>query len=580
MTTTIDPLPARIATPTTPPPILPIDPLARCLRAAEDAADAADVLGLDSEPLRDAHAAGTRRIGFPGDDYVLALVGGTGVGKSSLLNALAGGVVSAASVRRPTTAHPIAWVPRARHDTLQPLLEWLGVDEARDHDLAGLGPVAILDLPDIDSITDEHRVRVEALLPLVDAVVWVTDPEKYADAVLHDEFLRSWLPRLGRQVVLLNKTDRLDPADVRRIQRDLEVDLASEAIRGSDVRVLRSSAVADGGMVELRAWLSAGAESKLIVRERVASTLVARARDLAWEAGDGRASARGAFIDAPGRDAAVLAATAAVLRAVDLPGLERQAIAATQAAARSRGTGPLGRLTSFLYRSSGREAAVADPTRFMLRWRERAGLGPAVESIRGAIATSIRDASPRIRPALAAAVEPAEVRLELERAVDQAVSGVGSLEAPTSRWWPVLGFLQALASLGIALSAAWLIVAVLLRAETGSIVLPIVGPVPSPLVSLVAFLAVGYLLARLVGAHARWVGSRWAARVRDRVAAAVEGEIRAGAFRRIDELDEARTRLADAVAELARSSAAVARPAAPTQARSGAAGSQPVARRS
>ena len=75
-------------------------------------------------------------------------------------------------------------------------------------------------------------------------------------------------------------------------------------------------------------------------------------------------------------------ATDAVLRVIDLPALERQAVAATRARARARGAGPLGRLTSLVYRTSGRETAVADPNRFLLRWRERGELGPAVEAIR------------------------------------------------------------------------------------------------------------------------------------------------------------------------------------------------------
>ena len=96
-------------------------------------------------------------MGFPGDAYVLAFVGGTGVGKSSLLNALAGETVSPASVRRPTTSVPVAWVPAAERTALEPLLEWLGVDEVREHGATDLGPVAILDLPDMDSVATEHR---------------------------------------------------------------------------------------------------------------------------------------------------------------------------------------------------------------------------------------------------------------------------------------------------------------------------------------------------------------------------------------------------------------------------------------
>jgi hypothetical protein len=550
MTTAVDRSTDRGGTSVAVPPELGSDPLSRCLGAALEAADEADRLGLDSEPLRAAHAAGVRRVGFPGDAYVLALVGGTGVGKSSVLNALAGGVVSVASVRRPTTSEPMAWIPRTEREALQPLLEWLDVRETREHDPTGLGPVAILDLPDMDSVATEHRARVEALLPLVDAVAWVTDPEKYADAVLHDDFLRSWLPRLGRQVVLVNKSDRLAAEDARRIQRDLEADLAFGAIGGSDVAVLGASALSAGGVDELRSWLESGAEAKVVVRGRIAASLVAAARDVAWVAGDGRVSKP--FLDDAARAAAIRSASDAVMRVVDLPGLERQSVAATQARARSRGTGPLGRLTSFVYRGSGRETAIADPNRFLLRWRERGGIGPAIESIRGAIAEPIRNAPPALRPALAATLDPANVRVGLERAVDRAIRGVGSLEPPTSRWWPILGFLQTLATVGIALSAAWVVLWIIVRPVTGSVDVPIVGPVPSPFVALLATLLAGYLLARLLGAHARWVGSRWAGRVRNRVADAVEKEVRERAFHRLDELEGARRRLAAAVADIER----------------------------
>jgi len=142
----------------------------------------------------------------------VALVGGTGVGKSSLLNALAGTEVSRASVRRPTTARPVGWVPQAAGDELGELLDWLGVapDDVHETSSAELGRVAILDLPDLDSTSADHRERVEAILPRIDAVVWVTDPEKYADAVLHDDFLVRWLPRLARQ--LYRSRQRPSPA--------------------------------------------------------------------------------------------------------------------------------------------------------------------------------------------------------------------------------------------------------------------------------------------------------------------------------------------------------------------------------
>ena len=94
------------------------------------------------------------RLGFPAEAYVLALVGGTGVGKSSLLNALAGAEVSDASVRRPTTAQPgrlgaEAEPPRAGRP---PRLAGRARGPVARPTREALGDVAILDLPDLDSI--------------------------------------------------------------------------------------------------------------------------------------------------------------------------------------------------------------------------------------------------------------------------------------------------------------------------------------------------------------------------------------------------------------------------------------------
>lgn len=527
-----------------------LDSLTRCLAATLALADAADTLGLPTDSLRAAHADSVQRVGFPGDAYVLALVGGTGVGKSSLLNALAHGVVSAASVRRPTTAEPIAWVPRTEREALGPLLEWLDIREVREHEEKDLGLVAILDLPDVDSIAPEHRARVESLLPRIDAVAWIADPEKYADAVLHDQFFRSWLPRIARQVVVVNKADRVSVDDGRRIRRDVEADVARETGGSAHVAVLLSSTAQEHGMDDLRAWLSAGVDAKAIVRARIAATIVAGTGEVARQAGIDPHRPSVPLLDAAGRSESIRAATAAILRTIDLGGLRAQAIAATRASARSRGTGPIGLVTSFVYRASGRETSVADPRRFLLRWRERGGLGPAVESIREALSGSVRSASPALRPVLTGATEPTEVRRGLERAVDRAIGGVESFEPPVSQWWSVLGFLQTLATAGLALSAAWVVVWILARPLTGSVDLPVLGPVPSPFVSLVAFLVAGYVLARLLGAHAGWVGSRWADRVRGGIARAVETEVREHALEPLDRLEDARSRLWTTASEI------------------------------
>jgi hypothetical protein len=534
------------------PPALPDgdDALHRCLAALLTAIEAAGVLGIATDGARAAHADGSRRLGFPSDAYVLALVGGTGVGKSSLLNALAGTTISAASVRRPTTNEPVAWVPASERASLDPLLAWLDVGEVREHGSDGLRSVAILDLPDMDSITTSHRERVEALLPRVDAVAWVTDLEKYHDAVLHDGFLRTWVPRLDRQAVIVNKADRLARVDRPRIRHDLERDLGQGlSLSGQHrVPVLMTTASPAPDLDEFRAWLADGAAAKAVVRARVAATAVDEAKALAREAGLDPARASSPFLADVARSAAIDETSKAVLRAIDLTGLEKQAVAATRARARARGTGPMGRLTSVIYRASGRDTKVADPTGHLLRWRERAPLSPAVETLRSALGASLANASPAVRPALAATMEPAPLRQGLERAVDRAIAGLERLEAPTSRWWSLLGLLQTLAAVAIAVSAAWVVLWILARPIVDFVEFPVIGSVPMPFVALLASVLVGYLLARLLGLHAGWLGRRWAERLRALVSDAVREEVTERGLAPLDRLEDARERLSASTA--------------------------------
>jgi hypothetical protein len=530
------------------------DPLQRCLASLLEAAEAADALGIPTDRARAAHDDASRRLGFPSEAYVLALVGGTGVGKSSLLNAIAGATVSPASVRRPTTSEPIAWIPSGEGERLRPLLEWLGVDVVREHDASTLGTVAILDLPDMDSVASAHRERVEAVLPRVDAVAWVTDLEKYGDAVLHDTFLRTWVPRLDRQAVIVNKADRLSEADGPRVRRDLEADLRQRlALREeAAVPVLMTSAVGERDIGELQSWLGDGAVAKAVVRARVAASAIDLARDLATDAGIDLDRAATPFLPPRDRAAAIDAATREALRAVDLPGLERQAVAATRARARARGTGPIGQLTSLIYRLSGRETAVADPEGYLLRWRDRAGLAPAAEALRQALGPALASASPMVRPRLAVAVEAGELRQGVERAVDRSIGSLEPLEAPSSRWWSLVGLLQTLATAGIALAAAWILVWILAKPPVDSVTVPVLGQVPIPFATLVVFLIIGYLFARLLSLHAGWIGRRWAGRVRERVAESVRREVTERGLAALDLLEDARRRLWETTASIVR----------------------------
>jgi hypothetical protein len=415
-----------------------------------------------------------------------------------------------------------------------------------------LPATAILDLPDIDSLDPEHRARVEEVLPRVDAVLWVSDPEKYHDAVLHDEFLARWMPRLERQLMVLNKRDRLSPRDAELVARDLDRDairLAGSRSRRPDVVVVSAR---DGDLDPLRRWLASATEAKRVVRARVAASVVAGAEELARAAGIDPTLGARPILEPERRHAALDDATAAVLRVVDLPVLERQAISATRARARRRGAGPLGAVTSLLYRLSGREARVADPHGFLVRWRDRGSLAPAVEPLRAALAEPVRRAAPATRVALSGAVDPRRVDAALAAAVDRAVAAAPETP-PSSLVWLLIGLAQTLTTFVLVVAAAWVVLWIVARPAVDEIVLPVVGRVPIPFALLVGALVAGYVLARVLGLHAGWVGRRWARSLAGGVRRNVARSVGATAFGTLDELEADRRAIWNAARSIAAS---------------------------
>ena len=200
------------------------DVMAALSAAVEAAAEM--VRAEDLAPAADIVRAAEKRYGFLGDTVVVALAGGTGSGKSSLLNALAGHEVSGVGAVRPTTSEPLAWIPANPEPGLVRLLDELGLDRraGHDHEL----PVAVIDLPDYDSVEFEHRATVEALIPRVDAVIWVLDPQKYSDRALHRDYLIPLAGYAEQFLFVLNQVDRLDEAGLEAVLEDLTRRLTSE----------------------------------------------------------------------------------------------------------------------------------------------------------------------------------------------------------------------------------------------------------------------------------------------------------------------------------------------------------------
>jgi len=112
---------------------------------------------------------------------IVAFMGGTGVGKSSLLNRLAGKAVARAGVERPTSREvtlfhhhsvaikhlpeqlPLAQIKTAEHD-----------NESRKH-------VVWIDMPDFDSTEQSNKHQVLEWLPHIDVLIYVVSPERYRD---------------------------------------------------------------------------------------------------------------------------------------------------------------------------------------------------------------------------------------------------------------------------------------------------------------------------------------------------------------------------------------------------------------
>jgi GTP-binding protein EngB required for normal cell division len=193
--------------------------------------------GLVPAAALDRTALATRRIrnrlDFPLDMAIVALAGGTGSGKSSLFNAILGGDPAEVGGIRPTTSRALVSLPRQRSREIAGYVSRFGDLEVVNHD--GFPWLVLIDLPDTDSVEVDHRIGVEALLPLVDAVIWVVDVEKYRDQSLHHGFLRNLTHYESQFVFVVNQIDRIPQAEVSALSGDFADALAEDGYRSPRV---------------------------------------------------------------------------------------------------------------------------------------------------------------------------------------------------------------------------------------------------------------------------------------------------------------------------------------------------------
>ena len=242
--------------------------------------------------------AGQRRA-LSADHTVVGFFGATGSGKSSLFNAVVGQELARTAARRPTTSAPLAAV--WGDEGSQPLLDWLDVAERHvvgpalsvtsGHGRGAAtttGGLVLLDLPDFDSVTREHRDIVQRMVGLVDVVVWVVDPQKYADAVLHQDFVQPLSRHGAVTMVVLNQADRLAERDVPTVLGSLRELLAQDGLpaTGSSAPVAVSARTGEG-VDALRARIHEVAAGRAAAGARLEADVVHAAQNLARAAGEG-----------------------------------------------------------------------------------------------------------------------------------------------------------------------------------------------------------------------------------------------------------------------------------------------------
>jgi len=232
----------------------------------------------------------SQRLRLSGDVTVVALAGATGSGKSSTFNAITGLDLAAVGARRPMTTQPLACV--WGDESAAELLNWLGIprrhqvshrstlESSRSDDLDGL---VLLDLPDHDSTEMEHHLIVDRLVELVDVMIWVVDPQKYADAALHNRYLKPLAPYASVMAFTLNHADELTPTQRDRCVADFERLLRADGIK--DPLVLATSAVTGLGHDELRDLLVKRVSDKKAARDRLAADVDRVADRLAAQCG-------------------------------------------------------------------------------------------------------------------------------------------------------------------------------------------------------------------------------------------------------------------------------------------------------
>ena len=491
------------------------DRLAALREAVELAEDRLEVTEVGAARALLAKAGAREALG---DATVVALAGATGSGKSTLFNAIVGAEVSTPGVRRPTTgvAHAAVW----GSEPADRLLDWLEVP--RRH-LVGrpeptLDGLVLLDLPDHDSTRSEHRIEVDRLVQLVDVLVWVLDPQKYADAAVHDRYLAPCAEHAGVLLVVLNQVDRLDEQAAAACRTDLRGLLDREGLQATPL--LAVAGRTGQGLPELRVELAKRVCARRAATDRLTADVRAATGALQQHCATTNGAKTGALAEGDRRQLVSALAGAAGVPTV---------VGAVERSARRDGrahTGwPLVRWTAKLRPDPLRRLHLSAGSS-----DSRTSLPVATGAQQVAVSTALRrvrdvagDGLPQAwRDDLRRTVEAREERLA-DR-LDRAVAGAEPTAGRTPLWQRAVGGLQWLLAITALVGGLWLLALVALGyLQLDDVVpLPRVEGFPLPTLLLVGGLLTGSLLALLTRPFVRASARRRARRVEKRLHAGVE----------------------------------------------------------
>lgn len=474
------------------------------------------------EVLQFLERAGSRR-SLSADHTVVGFFGATGSGKSSLFNAVSGAEIATAAARRPTTSEPLAGVWGAEGSG--PLLDWLGVRN-RHHAVPvdgfadeGTGLI-LLDLPDFDSTRAANREIVERMVGLVDVLVWVLDPQKYADAAVHNDFLAPMAAHGAVTLVVLNQVDRLTEKDVQPVLDSLRGILARDGL--GTVQVLAASALQGTGVAAVRHAIRNVVTQRQAFAQRLAADVSRAAGQLREAAGVGDAAgvtpaSASRLTDQLATAANVPLVVGAVAGSYRLESARRTGWPATRWLLRFR-PDPLRRLNlrssspSELNRTSLPPAGAP----------ERARTDAAVRAF--ADAASAGSPGPW-RAAIRSAARAG--RETLPDALDQAIAGTDLGASRKSWWWGVFNAVQWFALLTVLGGSGWLgVLAGLAYFQMPVPEVPRMEGWPLPTLMIAGGVVLGIFLALVGKVIGAGMANVRAARARKRLRAAVDGVTR------------------------------------------------------